>query len=563
VALEDTTVTVDAGGARALAIEVTTPELRFEVPLPDAGELTIGRSRGCQVRIDHEAISREHARLRLSAGVARIEDLGSHNGTFVRGVQLVPGQAADVGLGDLVELGSVWLRLIRALPVAPPRRVWPHGYFEARVEEECARAARSARPFSLLRISVAGATGLAEEILASTLRGQDVLAAGPDRALEALLPETSADQAAIVVTRLRERLGARRVAAQLTMVCYPRDGASAAELLAGIDAQRGGPVRPGEPAGRYAASSEAMRQVITMVEQVARSDVSVLITGETGVGKEVCAEWIHRASARASRTFLRLHCTALPETLIEGELFGHEKGAFTGATAAKPGLLEAAEGGTVFLDEIGELPLSIQAKLLRVLDRREVLRLGGLKERQIDVRFLAATNRNLGTEVREGRFREDLYYRLNGVAVHVPPLRDRAGEIEPLALRFAEEAAARMSRPTPVITPLAAAALARHPWPGNIRELRNAIERAVVVCGDGDIEPGHLPLGGLGAPDGGVTARLPTPRGLRSEVEALEKERIVAALEAAGGNQSEAARRLGMSRGALLARLRAWGLSRP
>jgi transcriptional regulator with PAS, ATPase and Fis domain len=286
--------------------------------------------------------------------------------------------------------------------------------------------------------------------------------------------------------------------------------------------------------------------------------MSVLLVGETGVGKEVCAELVHRRSPRASNTFLRLNCSALPETLIESELFGYEKGAFTGATSARAGLIESADGGTVFLDEIAELPAPVQVKLLRVLDRREVLRLGGRGEKLVDVRFVAATHKSLDGEIAAGRFRQDLYYRLAGMAIRIPPLRERREEIAQLAVKFLAAAARRQNRAGVGISPDAFAALERHPWPGNIRELKNAIERALVVCGGELIEAEHLALD----VDSGVYARptieMQRPKQLSAEVEDLERDRIEAALRAAGGNQSEAARQLGMSRGALLARLRAW-----
>ena len=316
------------------------------------------------------------------------------------------------------------------------------------------------------------------------------------------------------------------------------------------------------PEGWYAPTSAAMQAVLASLEQVAASDMSVLLVGETGVGKEVCAELLHRRSPRATRTLLRLNCSALPETLIESELFGHEKGAFTGAGASKPGLIESADGGTVFLDEIAELPPPAQVKLLRVLDRREVMPVGGRSERIVDVRFVAATHKNLEAEIAAGRFRHDLYYRLAGMTIRIPPLRDRQDEIEPLARRFLDAAARRQGRPPAALSPEALATLQRHPWPGNIRELRNAIERALVVCGAGPIEVQHLPLERDPTGDSGRhTGPIPKIGTLGDELEEIERQRIEAVLVATGGNQSEAARRLGMSRGALLARLRAWGLT--
>jgi DNA-binding NtrC family response regulator len=575
---EDSTQTWVQEGGGPLLLEISGPAGRFDVPLPDAGALVIGRSRSCAVRIDHASVSREHARVQVVAGGITVEDLGSRNGTLVHGALLPPGRAAQIGLGDTVEVGAAQVRLARAAPAPPPRRKWTHGYFEGRVEEECARARRGDGRFAVLRVSLdpAAPTGVAEEVLSATLRAHDVVASYAAGELEALLADATAEQAEAVCARLGERLRARQVAARTALACFPRDGTAAGELLHHVNRQLSGRGEGDDPYG-WSSASEPMRQVLALIEQVAPSGVSVLILGETGVGKEVAAERIHRRSPRAPRTFLRLNCAALPDALIESELFGYEKGAFTGAAAAKPGLIESADGGTVFLDEIGELPMATQVKLLRVLDAREVQRLGGLSPRKVDVRFVAATNRSLEAEIGAGRFRQDLYFRLAGVIVRIPPLRERVGEIVPLARRFVGETAAAASRPAPELTAAACAALERYAWPGNIRELRNAMERAVILCGPGGIEPAHLPLEKFGSmpapapravfvpPEPGefdqadVTAPVSRP-GLRDEVEALEKKRVLEMLTSCGGNQSEAARRLGMSRGALLARLKAWGV---
>ena len=220
----------------------------------------------------------------------------------------------------------------------------------------------------------------------------------------------------------------------------------------------------------------------------------MLIVGETGVGKEVLAEIIHGLSPRAGKPFVRINCATLSPTLFEAELFGHERGAFTDAREAKPGLLETAEGGTVMLDEIGELPLPLQAKLLRVIETREVMRVGAVKARTIDVRFLAATNRVLEDEVARGAFRQDLYYRLNGISLLIPPLRARVDEIEPLAQAFVENAAKMSDRPPLKLSPAAMKLLLSYAWPGNIRELRNTIERALLLSTGDSITPEDLPL---------------------------------------------------------------------
>ncbi|MEM6293704.1 MAG: sigma 54-interacting transcriptional regulator [Myxococcota bacterium] len=296
----------------------------------------------------------------------------------------------------------------------------------------------------------------------------------------------------------------------------------------------------------------AMRRLSDVAERVARSEISVLLTGETGVGKEVFARKIHDLSPR-SGPFVALNCGALSQQLLESELFGHEAGAFTGAKQTKPGLLETGEGGTVFLDEVGEMPLDAQVRLLRVLEERRVLRVGGLQPRPIDVRFVSATNRDLQQEVAAGRFREDLYYRLNGITLAIPPLRERLAEVPKLASTFIDEAAARSGMDAPSLSAAALSRLEAHPWPGNIRELRNVVERAVVLCGDGPIEAEHLfpedLVGGISGNAGGA----PTD----------ERGRIVAALQECAGNQTRAAKLLGISRKTLGVKMDAYGIARP
>jgi DNA-binding NtrC family response regulator len=311
-----------------------------------------------------------------------------------------------------------------------------------------------------------------------------------------------------------------------------------------------------------------MEKLHQLAERVAQGPISVLLLGETGVGKEVFAEVVHRASPRRDRPLLRLNCAALSESLLESELFGHEKGAFTGATSAKPGLLESAEGGTVFLDEVGELSPSIQVKLLRVLEERKVTRVGGLTAKAIDVRFVSATNRDLAAEVKKGAFRQDLLFRLDGITLSIPPLRERPREIEPLARMFAERAAAQMGRPAPVLAREALLALARHAWPGNVRELRNVMERAVVLSEAGLIAPEHLLLPAPAAPSAEPAAPAEpreeaAPAHLRTELAALERQRILDALAACAGNQTQAAAKLGMSRRTLVKRLGEYDVPRP
>jgi transcriptional regulator with PAS, ATPase and Fis domain len=313
---------------------------------------------------------------------------------------------------------------------------------------------------------------------------------------------------------------------------------------------------------------ERMRNVYRLAEKAAVRDINVLILGETGVGKEILAETIHRASKRAERPFFCLNCGGLNESLRESELFGYERGAFTDAKNAKPGLLEAASGGTVFLDEIGELPARLQPKLLQVLETQEILSVGSVKARPIDVRFLAATNRDLEVEAATGEFRSDLYYRLAGFTAVIPPLRERREDILPLAHEFLRRASEkRNSAGTPRIRDDAAARLLDYAWPGNVRELRNVIELAVILSEGRPIGPEQLPLEKM------RSVLLVAPRhalpvaedGLDflTAKERAERERILEALTVCAGNQSKAAEKLGISRSTLLNRLDAYRVGRP
>jgi transcriptional regulator with GAF, ATPase, and Fis domain len=300
-----------------------------------------------------------------------------------------------------------------------------------------------------------------------------------------------------------------------------------------------------------------MRELSEFVEKIAPSDVSVLILGETGVGKELFARSIHERSARAKKALVVLNCAAIPENLVESELFGYERGAFSGAVSPKPGLFEAAHGSTLFLDEVGELPISIQAKLLRVLETGEVLRLGSLRPKQVDVRLVAATNRDLGAAIADGSFRLDLFYRLNGISIAIPALRERRDDIALLAEHFAETllgpGAAR-------ITVEARVALENYAWPGNVRELKSTIQRAALLAPGGVIDADQVQFAKAPSP-GPVTeiAQSPSP----ITVDTDERRRIQDALDRVGGNQTDAAKLLGISRRTLIKRLDRYGLARP
>ena len=289
--------------------------------------------------------------------------------------------------------------------------------------------------------------------------------------------------------------------------------------------------------------SPALRQALDQARRVAaHRDLTVLIGGETGTGKELLARALHYASPRAGEPFVEVNCAAIPVNLLESELFGHERGAFTGAVAAKPGLFEMAHGGTLFLDEIATLPLELQPKLLRALESRTIRRVGGQQGRTVDVRVLAATHVDLAQAVRRGEFREDLYYRLNVVVLVLPPLRDRAGDVELLARAFVERIARGYGLPVPELGAAAGEALRRYPWPGNIRELRNVLERAVVLSPAGTLEIETLGAGAPSMPGSAETLPFPAP------LDAVVRTAARAMLDLTGGNKSEAARRLGISR---------------
>jgi two-component system response regulator AtoC len=298
-----------------------------------------------------------------------------------------------------------------------------------------------------------------------------------------------------------------------------------------------------------------MKTALDLVVRVAEHRTTVLITGESGTGKEVIARAIHRASPRSSAAFIGINCAAIPENLLESELFGHMRGAFTGASADKAGLFEQAEGGTLLLDEIGELPLGLQAKLLRVLQESEIRRVGDQRTRRVDVRLLATTARSLSAEAEAGRFRDDLFYRLNVVTIHLPPLDQRREDIVPLARHFAAQLGERFGHPLD-LTDDALTWLAEQPWPGNVRELEHAIERAAVLSDretlsavdfrDQPGAPGRAPGRSAGT--------------LRGAVDAAERVAIAAALAASDGNRREAARHLGISVRSLFYKMQRLGI---
>jgi DNA-binding NtrC family response regulator len=550
-------------------------------PLVDGeSQVTIGRSEQLEFAIDEASLSRRHAVLHIG-DTLMIEDLGSANGTYVRGVRLAPGESQVIALNEAIELGNVTLIVQQRTLARPPRRLWGHDYFAARVDDECARGLRAPVHFGVIRVVAGGGAMEVPEALGNLLQPGDVIGSHAPGDYELLMLDALPDRIAAVAAQMKAAVEELGHAAKVGTACFPGDGREAEQLIAaaGPEPSRRSEPRPTVPD----IQPTTMQGLYRLIERVAPGMISVLILGETGAGKEVTAEQIHRKSPRAARPFLRLNCAALSETLLESELFGHERGAFTGAMQTKPGLLEVADGGTVFLDEIGELPLSVQVKLLRVLEERTLLRVGGVAPKKIDVRFIAATNRDLEQEVEHGRFREDLYYRLNGVTLVVPPLRERVNEIAGLAEALLAQLAKRDELPAPpTIDPRALELLKGYSWPGNVRELRNVLERAALTSGGGTIHVDHLPISKMRSTMLGTRARprprpaddAPTPRDvdvrdLREPAEFVPRPlpdprpQIQAALDQARGNQTKAAQILGVSRRTLVNWLRRYNFPRP
>jgi DNA-binding NtrC family response regulator len=310
-----------------------------------------------------------------------------------------------------------------------------------------------------------------------------------------------------------------------------------------------------QPQTEMIGNSPALKEVWRLIERAGPTDKAILIQGESGTGKELVARALHRRSLRAAQPLVAINCAALPETLLESELFGHEKGAFTGAVAAKPGFFEMADGGTLFIDEIGEMPGSLQAKLLRVLEDGSMRRIGSVKERRVDVRLLAATNRNMAEEVKAGRFREDLFYRINVMSLQLPPLRDRADDIPLLVRHFLG--------PDWKIEPEALEAMQRYRWPGNVRQLINALERAKILADDYLILVDELPheVTAGGDMTGHATANgVAVEAPISDELAALQKAHVLEVLKRERGNKARAARALGVNRRSLYRMLEKYGI---
>ncbi|MBL8954464.1 MAG: sigma 54-interacting transcriptional regulator [Myxococcaceae bacterium] len=513
--------------------------------LPEQGSVLLGRGAEADLRLELPRVSRQHARLWLGPPLM-LEDLGSANGTKVRGRTLKAGERVTLEPGDGFELGSVLLLVqperVAGAEAARPRRLASPDYFDTRLEEECERAeAAGGTPFGLLRIALPGDPLEAAAKVAAVLRSSDVL--GRDaKGLQALVAGATLER----ISALAAQVSAVVPGAEVGRASWPESARSPAALYAAAAPGGSSDVHDEAPV----VEDPAMRALYAQVRRVAASDLTVLLLGETGVGKEVVSRTVHKSSPRAKGPFVAINCGALSPTLLESELFGHVKGAFTGAAKSRVGLLEAAKGGTCFLDELGEMPPATQVKLLRALEEREVTPVGATEPKKIDVRFVAATHRDLAADVESGRFRADLYFRLNGVSIEIPALRERPGELEALARRFAERAGRKLGKKAMAVDDAALALLKGYAWPGNIRELRNVIDRAVLLAPDDVITPDELPAEKLAAVP--VTDEVPA-----------EKQRVLDALEKCCGNQTLAAKVLGISRRTLVTRIETFGLPRP
>ncbi len=560
---------------------VVAPEFVEVLQVGDGDHLYIGRLHDCRVVLSDTLASRHHARLAFEPGRATIEDLGSRNGTRLNGSLIAAGLPTLLSPRDVVDIGTTRI-LIDDGPYFPGRRrVLSYDGLEAILEDTCSRLPKTEASVALLRWEVADVVAWPRiaAALCGAVPAHHVLAVYGVRHFLAMLFGVDAEAARKIAEDGKRALASQAGAVKFGLASSSSDGLGAQVLLErSVDDLRRVPTCASTES--WDCENPEMRQALRLAERAAQSNISVLISGKTGVGKDVLARRIHALSSRNRAPMLSLNCGGLNEALLESELFGHERGSFSGAVTAKKGLLETADGGTVFLDEVGEIPLPIQVRLLRVLETKEFIPVGSVKARSVDVRFIAATNRDLEEACRTERFREDLFFRLAGIVIQIPPLKERRDEIPWLARHFVRLVCAGMRRsPELRLTVAAEDRLRRYDWPGNIRELRNVIERAVALSDGNEIDLDHLPSKVIAAL---VTSRSPvvtdglvgmtvnpgdpqSPAQAHAQFDENEDEgaRIVRLLREHGGNQSKTARALGVSRGTLIARLEKYGIPRP
>jgi two-component system, NtrC family, response regulator AtoC len=559
------------GSGSPTALYVTAPEGGTRHLLPPGELARIGRGADCTVTVDDPRVSRSHAALRPAPPYA-VTDLGSANGTFVGSERLTPGKARTIAAGETFFVGdsALVMRPSGLATLAPERLVT----LDRLAEHVGAGPPHRTAGTVLMRVRAdrPGDERWLPMILGELLVGPgDWLLRPSGPGIVVGLRTSSRSDAASIEREILSRLGGWAITATVAATFVPGD--TPANVVEGVMALVRGSADVSLRRGAIVIRDPVMETLRAMIVRVAKVHLNALVLGETGVGKDIVASMLHELSARADQPFVRLNCASLPENLIENELFGHERGAFSGADRGRPGLIEAAQGGTVLLDEIGDLPLSLQAKLLNVIESREVTRLGGVQSRRIDVRFVAATNRPLERDVQEGRFRLDLFHRLSGVTLTVPPLRERRSDIEPLARSFLEDACARFGLPRASLSAPAVEALQAYHWPGNVRELRNVVERAALLAEATTLTAHHLGLPPVdstwrASPASGAAEETGQRADTSAPVAAApaapsEREAIEQALLRCGGNQSRAADLLGMPRRTLVRRIAQLGLPRP
>ncbi|MCA9639374.1 MAG: sigma 54-interacting transcriptional regulator, partial [Myxococcales bacterium] len=540
--------------------------------LKSGDAIVVGREAPAHVVIPEASLSRRHARFSRRDSSLLVEDLGSTNGTWIgdkrisESIHIEPG--IEVSLGGVCAIVSI--QSVTGTSDLQQTGVDAHDVFRYALDAEIVRTRFFRRSLAVLfvRSPKTGVHRWCTEFR-KQMRPVDRMGLYSTDAVEVLMPEATREEAEVAFRSFLEKR-----ALGLELVCgiatFPQDGASSATLTAASREAAVGAARPSlaSPNASIVAQSASMRAVVDTATRLARSSIHVLLQGETGAGKEVIARLIHERSARSKQPMVTVHCGGMALTLTESTLFGHEKGAFTGAIAQHKGVFEVANGGTVFLDEIGELPPSTQATLLRVLESKQIVRVGSTKDIRVDVRIVAATHRDLDAMCERGEFRRDLFFRLNTAPLKLPALRDRPEDIEPLARHFLKRAAEANNVNVPQVDDKAIALLRAYSWPGNVRELRNVMERAVAITESDVITERELPeemrrVSTVSVPpaDDG-SAVWPVNEGLHERMKRFEREQIMAALRAVGGRQVEAATSLNVAHRTLQHRMKLLGIKR-
>jgi two-component system response regulator AtoC len=542
--------------------------------LREGRELSFGRDPDCSIALNDGRVSRRHALLRVRGGALEVTDLGSRNGTVVDGAKLAANATTTIADTSVLRIGEAVITFEVARVAGNSPWCFDRGTFTSRAE--AALTGPRSGVAALIEItweSQATATTTSDTagpplglqpVLTKIVGPNGVIGAHEGGRVLLVVPSTEAERVDATVTLVKNLCEEHDLNAEVRVATSPQprlDG-----LLGSLSRRAGELVPP-------VIFQGGLRSVDALLAKLDASEAPVLIVGETGVGKDVLARALHARSRRSQKPIVSLNCAAFTEALFESELFGHERGAFTGAQTAKTGLLESAAGGTVFLDEIGEMPLSMQAKLLRVVENREVLRVGALQPRQIDVRFVFATNRDLHLEVEQKTFRQDLFFRIGSITLRIPALRERVDEIVPLAEHFISTSCAKIGHAPPRIPPETARFLEGHAWPGNVRELKHVIELAALVAEGDAVRPTDIHIERYLPSEASPTSSLrmtPPPTFVdpeqKTDPAALpksERDRMLEALEKTLWNQSKAAELMGMPRRTFVKRLAQYDLPRP